>query len=48
MIQVKIQDKIVGRVEKGKECGILLDGHVKILIGDILKAYEKVETKIQL
>lgn len=48
VIQVKIQDKIVGRVEKGKECGILLDGHVKILIGDILKAYEKVETKIQL
>lgn len=46
--QLKIQDKAVGSVEKGQECGVLFDGSVKIQVGDILQAYEVQSKSIKL
>lgn len=40
IVQLKIGEKVVDRVEKGQECGILFAGPVRILVGDILQAYE--------
>ena len=48
IVQLKIQDKAVEKVEKGQECGVLLEGPEKIQVGDILEAYERQESKIQL
>lgn len=46
--QLKIQDKAVGSVEKGQECGVLFDGSVKIQVGDTLEAYEVQSRSIKL
>ena len=40
IVQLKIQDKVVEKVEAGKECGILFDGSARIQVGDTLRAYE--------
>jgi len=46
--QLKIQDKVVEKVEKGQECGVLFEGSTKIEVGDVLQAHEKRESKIEL
>jgi len=46
--QLKIRDKVVEKVEKGQECGVLFEGPTRIEVGDILQAHERRETKIQL
>ena len=46
--QLKIIDKAVDKVEAGKECGVLFEGPVKILAGDILQADEIREKIIRL
>ena len=38
--QLKIGEKVVERVEKGQECGLLFEGSTRIQVGDILQAYE--------
>jgi len=38
--QLKIADKVVDKVAKGQECGVLFDGSVRIQVGDVLYAYE--------
>jgi translation initiation factor IF-2 len=46
--QLKIGEKAVDKAEKGKECGVLFEGPVRILLGDIFKIYEvrKMNVKI--
>ena len=38
--QLKSVDKAVEKIEAGKECGVLFDGQVKVLVGDVFQAYE--------
>lgn len=38
--QLKIKDKPFDKVEKGQECGVLFEGPVRILVGDVLRAHE--------
>jgi translation initiation factor IF-2 len=42
---LKIQDKSVEEAQKGTECGILFEGHVRIQVGDTLQAYEVTKKK---
>lgn len=47
--QIKIGDKAAEKpVMKGQECGVLFEGQVKILPGDILLAYEMQQLRMQL
>lgn len=47
-VQLKIQDKAVGNVDKSQECGVLFEGSVRIQVGDVLQAYEIQDKKIEL
>ena len=44
--QLKIADKVVDKVDKGQECGVLFDGSARIQVGDVLQAYEVIKKSV--